>query len=452
MSSDPLPEPNNLFLILMIIVFLTLLNGFFAMAEIAIITLKESKLKKMAESGNRRARILQKLVSNPSGFFATIQVGVTIAGLLSSAVAANAFTVRLAYLLGQIHIPRSIAQGLSIVLITLILSFFTLVFGELIPKTVALHKYETVAYLAARPLSFIAYIAKPAIKLLSFTTNGILHIFGLPSIVSKASVSEEEIRSLLDESGEKGVIEESQKDMIDNIFEFDDVTVSEIMTHRTEVTAIEYDRSIDVLKKLAIEDGYSRIPVYKDDLDSILGIIYVKDLLKYIGDKEIDNLKLPDIMRPAFFVPESKRCVELFRELSDKKLSMAVVVDEYGGTAGIITMEDLLEFIVGNIQDEYDNEEEEISQVNENTFTVEGTTPIYEVADMLETELPEGEYDTIGGLLLDKLGYIPESDDNPTVIIEGHSFTVLSVEDRRIDKICVVKNAEEPVLSAEETE
>ncbi len=444
MSSDPLPEPDNLLLILIIIILLTLLNGFFAMAEIAIITLKESKLKKMAESGNKRAKLLQKLVSNPSGFFATIQVGVTIAGLLSSAVAANAFTLRLSSLLEKIHIPGSIAQGISIVLITLILSFFTLVFGELIPKTVALHKYETVAYLSARPLAFIAFIAKPAIKLLSFTTNGILHIFGLPNIVNRASVSEEEIRSLLDESGEKGVIEESQRDMIDNIFEFDDVMISEIMTHRTEVSAIQYDKTIEDLKKIAIEEGYSRIPVYKEDLDSIIGIIYVKDLLQYVGEKDIDNLTLTDIMRPAFFVPESKRCVELFRELSDKKLSMAVVVDEYGGTAGIITMEDLLEFIVGNIQDEYDDEEEEISQVTENTFTVEGTTPIYEVAHMLEIDLPEGEYDTIGGLLLDKLGYIPEPGDNPTVVIDGYSFTVLSVSDRRIDKIWVVKNDEEP--------
>ena len=245
---------------------------------------------------------------------------------------------------------------------------------------------------------------------------------------------------MVDAGEEKGVIGGSAKDMIENIFDFTDTTVDEIMTHRTEVSGVEDTDTIDEVVKLSIEKGYSRIPVYHEDLDTILGVIYVKDLLKYVGREFSNEVKLTDIMRAAYFVPESKLCTELFTEMTEQKLQFAVIVDEYGGTEGIITMEDLLEAIVGNIQDEYDNEEEEIFQVSDNAYTVDGSTSIDEISDLVGVDLPEGDYDTIAGLVVETLGRIPKENEHPSVNIENLTLTVEKVEEKRIAKILIVKN------------
>ena len=238
---------------------------------------------------------------------------------------------------------------------------------------------------------------------------------------------------LVDVGGEHGVIEEDQKEMINNIFEFDDIDVGDIMTHRTDMVAVEVTDTIEDLVNLAIEEGYSRIPVYREDPDDIIGIIYVKDFLPFIGKNLPSNKSLEDIMRPAIYVPESKNCGEFFKEMTASHVQMAVVVDEYGGTAGIVTMEDLLEAIVGNIQDEYDDEEEEISRIDDTTFTVDGTTFIGEVEELVGFEFPEGDYDTLAGFVLILLGYLPEVGDN--AVYKNMRFTVLEMEERRIEKI-----------------
>lgn len=273
-----------------------------------------------------------------------------------------------------------------------------------------------------------------------------------PSIFSKFSklfksgedpVTEEEILSMVDAGGETGVIEHEQREMINNIFEFDDFCVSDLMTHRTDVAAIERNSVISDLRNLAIEEGYSRIPVYEQDLDNIVGIAYIKDMLKYIDGKVPPNLTVGDIMRKAFYVPESMNCSVLFKRMIESHVQMAIVVDEYGGTAGIITLEDLIESIVGNIQDEFDDEEEEIQKIDENIFTVDGTTDIDEVEDLLSIKIPEGDYDTIGGFIISLIGYIPEDNTVTQVDYESLHLTAFNVEDRRIGRVRIEKLSSE---------
>lgn len=252
-------------------------------------------------------------------------------------------------------------------------------------------------------------------------------------------VIEEEILMMVHEGEEKGVIEESQKEMINNIFEFDDIVASDVMTHRTDIEAVEINDDFSDVLETTISAGYSRIPVYEEELDNIKGVIYVKDLLKYVGKPIPKSLKIADVMREAFFFPATKRCGDLFEEMTEKHLQLVFVCDEYGGIAGIVTMEDLLEAIVGNMQDEYDHEEEEIEQVNETTFSLDGTSDIEEVEEILGVKFPEGEYDTIGGLIMSELGHIPTEDEHPTVQCSGYSFKVELVEDRRIERITAEK-------------
>ena len=247
--------------------------------------------------------------------------------------------------------------------------------------------------------------------------------------------TEKEILMLIDEGEEKGVIEESQREMITNIFEFDDMLASDVMTHRTEIEAIEINDEISQVVEKSITAGYSRIPVYEEELDNIKGVMYIKDLLKYVGKSIPKTLTIADVMRKAYFFPETKRCGDLFNEMTEKHLQLVFVCDEYGGVSGIVTVEDLLEAIVGNMQDEYDNEEEEIEQVNETTYTLDGTTDIEEVAERLGIELPNGDYDTRGGFIMAELGRIPGEDESPIIEYEGYSFRVDTVDDRRIEKI-----------------
>ncbi len=328
----------------------------------------------MAEDGDKRAAKVLKLTKNSSRFLSTIQIGVTLSGFLASASASQSFAEMLADALTFLPFSRSTVMGVSTVIITILLSYFSLVLGELVPKKIAMQKAEALSFRVAGILNGLAAVLRPFIGLLSASTNFVLRLLGIDPNASEQTVTEEEILMMVDVGEEKGVIGESTKDMIENIFDFHDTTADEIMTHRTDVTAIEDTGTIEEAVQLAIDGGYSRIPVFHEDLDNILGIVYVKDLLKYIGHPVDENIRLTDVMRKAYFIPESKRCSELFTEMTEHKVQIAIIVDEYGGTEGIITMEDLLESIVGNIQDEYDNEEEEIRQVNENEFTVEGTT------------------------------------------------------------------------------
>ena len=329
---------------------------------------------------------------------------------------------------------------MSTVIITIVLSYFSLVLGELVPKKIAMQKAEQLSFRFVGILSATAKIFSPFISFLSFSTNLVLRIMGIDPNHSEETVTEEEILMMVDVGEEKGVIDEGAREMISNIFEFDDRAVSEIMTHRTEVVGVEDTMTLAEAVHLAVEEGYSRMPVFHEQLDTILGIFYVKDVLKYVTAEVPPDMKLTDHMRPAYFVPESKNCSELLEEMTARHIQIAIVVDEYGGTEGIVTMEDLLESIVGNIQDEYDDEEQEIFRVSENAFTVDGSTSIDEISDLLQVHLPEGDYDTIAGLVVELLGKIPKPGERPSVTLKSLTFTVEEVEDRRVSKILIVKD------------
>ena len=434
-------DPGSIILKIVILFALILVNAFFAMSEIAVISLNDNKIEKMAESGNKKAKQIKKLTESSSSFLSTIQIGVTLAGFLTSATAAQSFAVMLAGAISKTAvvkvIPISVISGFSTVVITLIMSYFSLVLGELVPKKIAMQKSEKMAFMAAPVLTFVAAAARPVVKFLSLSTNGVLRIMGIDPHADEETVTEEEIRMMVDVGGEKGVIEDSQKEMIDNIFEFDDMDVADIMTHRTDMVCVDVEEGLSEAVKLSIENGFSRIPVYEEDPDNIIGIIYVKDFLKYVGTSLPKTKSIKDIMREAYYVPETKRCGELFSEMTEKRVQMAVVVDEYGGTAGIVTLEDVLESIVGNIQDEYDQESDELSIIDDKTFTVDGITDIEEVEEHIGKTFPEGDYDTIGGYIISVLGFLPQDGEMNEVTFENIRFTVLNVEDRRIGKVKV---------------
>ena len=438
------PGPNtatSLILKIVLLLVLILINAFFAMSEIAIISLNDAKLEKQAQEGNKKAKKLLKLTSNPSKFLSTIQIGVTLAGFLSSASASQSFVEMLSGALSSvadaINIPMSVVEGFSLVVITLITSYFSLVLGELVPKRVAMYNPEKISFRIAGILTFVAAVTKPFVKVLSLSVNAILRLIGIDPNSEPEEVTEEEIRMMVDVGGEKGVIEDTQKEMINNIFEFDDIDAGDIMTHRTDVSAVEINDPIQDVVEIAEKEGYSRIPVYEESLDKIIGIVYIKDLIGYIGSSVPKQENLRKIMRAPYFVPESMKCGMLFQEMTARRVQMAVVVDEYGGTAGIVTLEDLLESIVGNIQDEYDNEEEDFSVIDETTFTVDGTTPIDEVNEHVGVNLPEDEYDTIGGFVISLLGYLPNDGEMNELDYKNLHFTILNLEDKRIGKLKV---------------
>ena len=424
---------------LVLLTVLILVNAFFAMSEIAIISLNDAKMEKMADEGHKKAKLVLKLTSNSTKFLSTIQIGVTLAGFLSSASAATSFAEMLTDVITKVvDVPQSVIAPVSVVVITLIISYFSLVFGELAPKRIGMQVPEKVAFAVVKPLLVISKITTPFVKFLSLSTNAVVRILGFDPNADEEVVTEEEIRMMVDVGGEKGVIEDTQKEMINNIFEFDDLDAGDIMTHRTDVIAADINTvTLDEFMGLAIEYGRSRIPLYDEDIDNIVGIVCVKDLLKYVGKEVKAKGTLKNIMREPYFIPETKACGELFKEMSSRKIQMAVVVDEYGGTAGILTLEDIVEAIMGNIQDEYDQEDEEISKIDDNTFTVDGTIDIEEIDELIGKALPEGDYETLAGFIMDELQCIPKDGEMNEVIFENVKFTVLKVDDKRIEKIKV---------------
>ena len=412
------PDPGNLIFQIILLFVLILLNAFFAMSEIAIISLNDTKIAKMAEEGNKKAKQVLKLTADSSGFLSTIQIGVTLAGFLTSASASQTFVDMLSGAIGKISvlsgIPAGVINGFSVVVITLITSYFSLVLGELAPKRIAMQAPEKVSFKVVGILLGFKKITKPFVKILSLSTNGLVRLLGYDPNASEEPVTEEEIRMMVDVGGEKGVIEDSQKEMINNIFEFDDLDAGDIMTHRTDMTAAEISDPLSEIVSLSMDNGYSRIPVYDDDPDNIVGIAYVKDLLKYIGTDLPEDVTLRDIIREPVFVPESMPCGDLFKQMTDKHTQMAIVVD---------------------IQDEYDDEEEEISKIDDTTFTVDGVTYIDELDEVFHVSLPEGDYDTVGGFIISRLGYLPQDGEMNVVEYKNLRFTVLNVEDRRIGKV-----------------
>ena len=428
-----------MFIQIFILVILIALNAFFAASEIAFISLNDAKIEKQAKEGNKKAKQIYKMLEAPSKFLATIQIGITLAGFLSSAFASDAFADMLAPALNQV-IPLGIGvwQNISIIIITIILSFFTLIFGELVPKRLAMKNYEKISFATIGIIRTISIITAPFVKLLTVTTNAISKLFGV-SENEEEIITEEEIKMMVNQGEENGTIQEDEKELINNVFEFNDITASEIMTHRTDMFAVDINISAGELLEEIIKDDckHSRIPVYDETIDEIKGILYVKDIIKNINKK---TFKIKNIMKEAYFVSQSKLINELFKELQKNKMQIAIIIDEYGGTAGLITMEDILEEIVGDIYDEYDEIEEEYEKIDDKTYIISGSMPIYNVNKLLESHIPEGDYDTLSGYIQEELGRIPEEEENPIIETEELIFKIEEYEDKRILKVKVYKN------------
>ena len=427
---------------ILILVILILINAYFAATEIAFISLNDAKIEKDAKEGKKKAKQILKMLKSPSKFLATIQIGITLAGFLSSAFASDAFAEKLAPILSSAmpFFSLEIWKGISIVVITIILSFFTLVFGELVPKRLAMKYYEKISYATIGVIRAISIVTAPFVKLLTFSTNMVSKIFGVGEAEEEV-VTEEEIKMMIDEGEEKGTIEKGEKQLLNNVFQFNDIIASEIMTPRTDMYAIDINEDINKLLETIDKYKYSRIPVYDGNIDNIKGILFVKDIIKPL--KLNQRIDLKEIMREPHFVPESKDIDELFKEMQINKVHIAIVIDEYGGTAGLITMEDILEELVGNIFDEYDDEESEIRKIDDNTYMIEGSATLYEINRLFDVEIPEGDYETLSGYLLDLLGRIPEEKENIVVEDENLTYKVEEMEDKRIKLVKVCKNMNE---------
>ena len=422
-----------------VLVVLILLNAYFAASEIAFISLNDAKIEKQAKEGNKKAKQIYKMLKNPSKFLATIQIGITLAGFLSSAFASDAFADKLAPMLNNLlpMLGTDTWRTISIILITILLSFFTLVFGELVPKRLAMKYYEKVSFGTIGVIRGISFITAPFVKLLTFSTNVISKIFGVKENEEEI-VTEEEIKMMIDEGEEKGTIDQEEKELLNNVFEFNDTTASEIMTPRIDIFALKISQDLyEVLDELD-DYKYSRIPVYDENIDNIVGVLFIKDLLAYVYTKK--EAKIKKLMRPAYFVSESKPINEFFKEMQRDKQQLAIVLDEYGGTAGIITMEDIIEELVGNIFDEYDDVEKDYEKIDENTFMIDGSVSIYELRKILNVDIPEGDYDTLSGYLIELLGRIPKDDEKPVIETEKVTYKIEEYEEKRIIWVKACKN------------
>ena len=418
---------------LLVVIFFILVNAFFSGTEMAVISLNDTKMRKLAEDGDKNAKHMLKFIDNPGTFLATIQVGVTIAGFLSSAFAASNFAGKLALLVDPEGIRRW-PEPLFTVLITIVLAYFSLVFGELVPKRIAQNKPEKWAYMSYGIVRAFGIITNPFVKMLTACTNAILRLCKIDPNDNDKEVTEEEIRMMVDVGSESGNIEDTEREMIDNVFEFNDKEVSEVMTHRKKIVAIPDDASYKDALKVATEERYSRIPIYTGTIDTIVGILHIKDLL---GVNE-ETYDLSELMRDPLIVHESRKISSLFSEMKKGGLQMAVIVDEYGGTMGICTIEDMLEELVGSITDEFDEEERQnLIKLSNGDLIVAGDTTLSDLEGLLDIEFEDDEYDTIAGLVIQNLDRVPEEREKPIVTYKNLSIKVLHVEDRWISKVLI---------------
>lgn len=443
------PEPAT-FICIVLLVLLSVFGFLLSLSYTAIRNASEKKLRDLAEDGDKKAARILKLTDKPSSLSDTYGVLITFSGIFFASVAVVRFLPRFSSMLRVSVINnRYLSILLGAFIITFVCAFAYSVFCVVLPRRLGSEHSDRLAPALAGLMTFFKYAFIPLTAVIGFVSAIFVRLFGGNPHYDDSEVTEEDILSVVDAGEEMGVIEESQKEMINNIFEFDDLCAGEVMTHRTYIEAVEINDSIEDIVAKAIEEGYSRIPVYEEDLDNIKGILYVKDLLKYVGSSVPENFSAASLMREAMFIPESKKCGDLFSEMTEKHLQMVVVSDEYGGVAGIVTMEDLLESIVGNMQDEFDDEEEEFEQISEDIFEFDGTSAIDEINELLDIEFPEGEYDTVAGYVMSVLGRIPDPDEHPTVEYEGYSFSVQEMDERRIVKI---KAERLPEPTDEETE
>lgn len=435
----------DVFLQLLVQVILIALNAFFAASELSLVSLNEVKLRRQADSGeDPKAKKLLKIVEQPTGFLSTIQIGITLAGFLGSAFAADGFSDGLVdwlmFTCKIDFISRNVLDTIAVVLITLILSFFTLVFGELIPKRIAMRDPDKFARRVCGVISALSRALKPLVWVVSASTNGLLRLFGMNPDETGEDVSEEDIMDLVDAVEEQGEIDTDTKEMIENVFEFDNTAVSEIMVRRSDMTVLRETDTYEDVMKVLVESGFSRFPVCGEDTDDIKGIVLAREYL--FATIDTPSCKVTDVMQPVKFVPDTLPANRLFRDMRESKVHMAIVVDEYGQTAGLVTMEDLLEEIVGNIYDETDAPEiPEISEVEPNRWHIIGGTLVEDVEDAIGVTIrgEEDTFDTIGGFVIANLEYIPQDGETPEFTYKNLTVKVLTVKEKRIELTEIIK-------------
>ncbi|HBT18678.1 MAG TPA: hemolysin [Clostridiaceae bacterium] len=419
------------------IVLLIFINAFFSMAEMAIVSTNKVRIGMEADRGNLKAKKLQKILEKPSHFLSTVQVGITLAGFLAVAQASFGISHKLTAELSAYGI-RINEQG-ALVLITIILAYFTLVFGELLPKRIALQNSDKIAMAVIPLVEVVSLVFRPFVFLLSFTTNIFSRLFGISSETLEEEVSLEEIRSIIEVGKEKGVINETERDMLDGIFEFDNRLAREIMTPRTEVEMIEATEPVNNVVSKVTNGNYSRIPFYLDEVDNIIGILYIKDLFRHLINKGKPS-SVEELLRKPYFAPETKYIDDLFKEMQMANAQMAILLDEYGGFSGIVTIEDILEEIVGNIYDEHDEFDEYINKVTDNIYLIDALVSVDDFNDFLGFDIETDNADSIGGYVIDRLGRVPKKGD--AVFYQGHEFKVQQMAGKRIKVLKLIMNLE----------
>ncbi len=442
--------------LLLLQVVLIALNAIFASAEIAVLSINEAKLERMAEDGNHRAKRLFRLTREPAKFLATIQVAITLSGFLGSAFAADNFSeplVNFVLSLG-INLPRSVLDTAALILITLILSYFTLIFGELVPKRLAMKKSEQIAMGISGLVSGISFVFKPIVWFLSVSTNCVLRLCGIDPNEAEDDVSEEEIRMMVDVGSEKGTIDHQEKEFIQNVFEFNDITAGDIATHRTDVTTLWLEDDEEVWASEIHDSRHTRYPVCEGSHDNIVGVLNAKDYFR-LQDQSRKSV-MEHAVHPAYFVPETVKADVLFRNMKKMHNSLAVVMDEYGGMVGIVTLNDLIEELVGELHDEpIDQKEAEphLEKIDNFTWKVFGNVEIRDIEEATGLELESEDYGTFTGMVFDVLGVIPNDGDQDidmeTPLMNIH---VSRVEAHQVEEaVIVIKSLEEDAEKAEET-
>lgn len=434
---------NNIGMQLFLILILIIINAFFSSAEMAIISLNKNKLNTIIDDATeensstnkvKKAKILLKLLKEPSKFLATIQVGITLAGFLASASAATSISKYIEIFFKRLNIPKS--SSVALFLTTLLLSYLTLVFGELLPKRIALGNSEKIALFSIKPIIIFMKISLPFVNILTYSTNFLLKILGIDYKNIEEKISEEEIKKMIDLGEETGVFNSTEKEMINSIFDFDNTLAKEIMTPRTSVFAMDINDSPKRLINNMLEERYSRVPLYEDDIDNIIGILHIKDMFSIINKQNIKKEDLINILRAPYFIPETRAIDSLFKEMQTNKSYISILIDEYGGFSGIVTMEDLIEEVMGNISDEYDEDNtEEIIKINANTFLLDASITIDNLNEKLNLELPSENFDTLGGFILDITGAIPKCNVSSQIEYNNLIFKIEKVSNNRIEKI-----------------
>ncbi len=431
----------DMFLLILLQVFLIALNAIFACAEIAVLSINEAKLERMAEEGNNKAKRLFKLTREPAKFLATIQVAITLSGFLGSAFAADNFSDPLVdwVLRLGVTLPRETLDTIALIVITLILSYFTLVFGELVPKRLAMKKSEGIAMTISGLISGIAVVFRPIVCLLSLSTNAILRLFGVDPNEAEDNVSEEEIRMMVDVGSEKGTIDHQEKEFIQNVFEFNDITAKEISIHRTDVTVLWMEDDIDVWEKTIYEERHTLYPVCDGSPDNIVGVLNAKDYFP-LREKTKESI-LSASVHPAFFVPETIKADVLFRNMKKTHNSMAVVLDEYGGMVGIVTLQDLVEELVGDLNEEppsQDDPEPYIEQISDMSWKIHGNVDLEILEEVTRLSLATEDFDTFTGLIFDALDAVPsDGEQKLTIELERMTVQVLKIEAHQIEEAVI---------------